>query len=272
MLMLTADHSARDLLAVERLHPQRGARRVAREQRRRDAGSIHRRVLEVLDAEHGIELAAGHEQLAAFDQRHPSERLLDEQRRHVARAVPAPARQHLQPHERHHRHVGRLVTQVLVDDVEQERRAPRDVHRPRQEAVGDASAGVDGSNVTARVDRGGKRIDAVVGGHAVVAGRKAGAVAARVGETEVDVAHHRQRRHDLGAGRQDESFGFFVGCLGGSGSAGGAVAAATSVSRAGRARLAARCGPRRGEGREQQCEAWVPRAGPAHRPEIALPA
>ena len=86
------------------------------------------------------------------------------------------------------------VLEVDVERVEQERRPPADPGRARQEPVHEPAARIDRRDVAARVHRGREGVDAVVGGHARVARREAGAVPLRLREPDVDVAVDRQRR------------------------------------------------------------------------------
>ena len=144
--------------------------------------------------------------LAPVERGDPTEGLLDDHHRLVARAVPAPAGQRLNADERHERHVRRLVTQVLAHGVEEERRTPGDGYGPRQEPVREPAARIDRRHVPPRVHGGREGVHAVVRGQSVVTRGIAGAVSARVRVAEVDVAHERQRRCGRLAGGHDEPF------------------------------------------------------------------
>ena len=99
------------------------------------------------------------------------------------------------PREHHQRRARRDVLEIDVQRVEQKRRPPADSRRSRQEAVhGPPRPRFGGGDVAARVHRRRERVDPVVERDAGVAGREAGAVALRLGESDVDVAVDPERR------------------------------------------------------------------------------
>ena len=132
-----------DLHAVERLDPDGLPGRVARDQRWRDADPEVRLVLEVLDAEHRVELADADRQLRVLERRDAAERLFQQQPGVVAGGLTGPddrpvqSRHQLKAGEDHDRQLGGAVAEIDAGGIEEERRLAPDAGAPGQEPVHD---------------------------------------------------------------------------------------------------------------------------------------